>query len=295
MKFLNVLSQRSAVVFPPAARTHRRNSARTCFLVAAAAVPALLFASCAHAQHSDPVAVHWVQQAVDSQIAANRDDHSSWIFLDHDIKPGSNILKRVVQTPQGDEYRVLERNGQKLTPQQEQQETQRIRNDADDTEAHASRSRDAAEDARKENALLRLWPTSFIWRIESQNPEFITLAFEPDPRFNAPNLEARIMGKMAGEMVVMKQGTRLYSLHGHLTQTVRIAFGLVKLDGGGTFDVERREIAPGHWQIVKQDTNIHGHALLFKTISEQEDETMADFKPSPAKTLREAAQILGAN
>ena len=41
-----------------------------------------------------------------------------------------------------------------------------------------------------------------------------------------------------------------------------------KMDEGGTFSVERRELGPGVWEITESHVHIHGHTLLFKDIGE---------------------------
>jgi hypothetical protein len=64
---------------------------------------------------------------------------------------------------------------------------------------------------------------------------------------------------------------------------------LGRLHRGGSFFVERREIAPSHWQITQSRVHIDGRALFFKTIGEQEDEVKTDFRPSTAQTVAEAA------
>jgi hypothetical protein len=53
---------------------------------------------------------------------------------------------------------------------------------------------------------------------------------------------------------------------------------LASLNSGGTFDVERRETGPGIWQITESHVHIQGHALLFKNLSEQEDDVKTRFK-----------------
>jgi hypothetical protein len=63
---------------------------------------------------------------------------------------------------------------------------------------------------------------------------------------------------------------------------VKILGGLLgELYAGGTFDVERRETGDGVWQITETHVHINGHALIFKTISEQEDDVKTHFKQLP--------------
>jgi hypothetical protein len=107
-------------------------------------------------------------------------------------------------------------------------------------------------------------------------------------------MEARVMGIMGGEMVIVREVNRIRTLKGRLTQDVRFGYGIFgKLDRGGTFDIERRMVGSGHWQITESHVHIGGKALLFKTIGQQSDEVKTDWKPSPAQTLQEAARVLG--
>ena len=246
----------------------------------------------AAAQSSDPVAQRAVQAAVDSELAADANDHSAWIYKDRDIQPGHDTVSLVVDTPVGGLRRTIETTGRTLTPGEESSETARINRYVGDTSAQARDRRNSAHDDAQAAEMLRMLPKAFIWTVASETPETISLNYRPNPNFDPPSMEAKVMSQMAGTMVVRRPGDHIYTLKGKLTQDVHLGFGLVKLHAGGTFDVERRQIAPGHWQIVEQHTHIAGHALLFKTISEQEDETKWEFRPSPARTLAEAARIL---
>jgi hypothetical protein len=93
----------------------------------------------------------------------------------------------------------------------------------------------------------------------------------------------------------MHKGNHIRTFRGSLTEDFRIGFGILgKLNKGGTFDIERREVGPGFWEITETHVHIGGHALFFKTIGQQEDDVKTDWKPSPAKDMKEAARLLGA-
>jgi hypothetical protein len=247
----------------------------------------------AAAQSSDPTALRLVQGAVNAELASDANDHSAWIYLDHDVQPGKDTTSRVVDTPQGGLNRMVQDHQHPLSSSQEAAEVDRIHHYLNDPGWQAKDRRNSAHDDAQAAAILRMMPSAFIWTLRSETPELVTLDYKPNPNFSAPNMEAKVMAQMEGEMIIRRPGDHIYTLRGRLMQDVHLGFGLVKLKAGGTFDVERREIAPGHWQIVEQHTHIDGHALLFKTISEQEDEWKTDFKPSPAHTLEEAAHLLG--
>jgi hypothetical protein len=76
-----------------------------------------------------------------------------------------------------------------------------------------------------------------------------------------------------------------------MIQDVTILGGwLGRLYSGGTFDVERRETGAGVWQITETHVHINGHALIFKTISEQEDDVKSHFKELPASITMQQAK-----
>ena len=80
-------------------------------------------------------------------------------------------------------------------------------------------------------------------------------------------------------MAIDRRQHRIATLKGHLIHDVKIGFGFLgELKAGGTFDVERRELAPTVWEIVETHVHIQGHALIFKTISENEDDVKSHFR-----------------
>jgi hypothetical protein len=67
---------------------------------------------------------------------------------------------------------------------------------------------------------------------------------------------------------------------------------LGRLHEGGTFRVERREVAPGMWQITETHVHIEGRVLFFKNIGQQQDEVQTEFTQMPdGITLEQAAEM----
>jgi hypothetical protein len=249
------------------------------------------------AQSSQPEALQAVRAAVASEMAASQSDKSIWAYRDHDNVPGKDATYNAIETRQGELRRMIELNGHPLSPEAAQAETQRIDTYVHDASAQAKSRKNGAHDDAQAAEMLKMLPNAFIWTIASQNSEFITLSYKPNPNFDPPDMQARVMSIMGGEMVIARDGNRIRTLRGALTTDVLIGFGILgKLNQGGTFDVERRQVGgSNHWQITETHVHIGGHALLFKTIGQQEDEEKTDWKPSPAITLQEAAHILDAN
>jgi hypothetical protein len=247
-------------------------------------------------QKQYPRAQEIVRTAVKVELAADRADHSRWQYRDLNRKPDGEFLYQVVETDHGSVKKRLKRNGQPLTAEELKAEDARIQSFVDDPSQQAKQRKDGEQDDKRAESMLRLLPDAFLWTIKSDAADTVTLAFTPDPDFDPPSMESRVFAAMAGEIVINKQQNRIQTIKGKLIRDVTFGWGLFgRMNQGGTFNVERRELAPGVWQITESHIHINGHVLLFKTISEQEDEVKTDFRRTPPNTsLSQAAVILKA-
>jgi hypothetical protein len=247
------------------------------------------------AQNSQPEALQDLRAAMDSEFHADKTDKSIWTYKDREDTADKHALYLEIETHQGSLRRLIELNGRPLSAAAAQAETQRINefihNDAERAKAHKNAQHDDAQAAE----MMHMLPDAFIWTIANQNAEMITLNFRPNPKFDPPDIQSRVMGTMGGQVVIVRDGNRIRTLRGALTQDVKFGYGFFgRLDRGGSFDIERRQVGDGHWQITENHVHIGGRALLFKNIGQQEDEVKTDWKPSNCTTLDAAAQTLNA-
>jgi hypothetical protein len=235
-----------------------------------------------------------VKVAVDTEIAADRDDHSRWRYKSTVRRPEGEFVYEVVETDQGSVKKKIRQNGQPLSPADLDKENQRIQAFVHDSSQLAKQRKDSQQDDKRAEEMLRMLPDAFLWTIKSDAPDATTFSFVPNPDFNPPSLEGRVFAAMAGEIVVSKPENRIKRISGKLIRDVTFGWGLFgRMEQGGTFNVERRSLAPKIWQITESHIHIQGHILLFKTISEQEDEVKTDFRPTPpSTTLEQAANLL---
>ena len=255
------------------------------------AVLLFCFSSHANGQTRDAKAI--VAAAVQTELNADRTDHTAYIYRDHDITPDHDTLFFTVETPQGNLRRQLEDHGQPLTLQQREADEARIHALVTDPALQARQRKDNAHDDEQAEQMLKLLPEAYIWTVAGEKGDLITLDFKPDPAYQSRSMEARVLSSMAGQIVVAQGDDRIRTIRGALVDDVKFGYGVFgRLKKGGSFQVERREVAPHHWQVVESHTKIEGHALFFKTIGSIEDEVRTDFKPSPAQTLQQALEIL---
>ncbi|HEV2326340.1 MAG TPA: hypothetical protein VGS10_20555 [Terracidiphilus sp.] len=249
---------------------------------------ALLFV-CA-ADHAQTVQES-VQKAVNTELEADAQDHTHWLYYEVDLQPGNNVEQWVAQTSQGSLKYVVERNGQKFEKEQQRQAMDEYINDP---AAQAKARKSGQNDDRQAARMLRRLPDAFIWtKGETHNGETV-YHFKPNPDFTPATWQARVFAAMAGDMTVDDGQHRIAMLKGTLIHDVKFFFGIFgNLLAGGTFSVQRQQLAPGVWQITQAHIHIQGHALIFKSISEQEDDVKWKFKRLPDNlSLAQAEKLL---
>ena len=233
----------------------------------------------------------FVERAVQNELAKDASDHTRWLYFEVDQKPEHPVKQWVADTAEGSLKRVVQIDGRTLSPQEPQQ-----RMDAfiRDRTAQTKQRRSGSHDDDQAAKMLRMLPKAFLWTSQGEQGGNVLLRFRPDPNFDPPDMETKVFAAMEGDMAVNTRHMRIASLKGRLTHDVTFMGGLLgRMYGGGTFDVERRETGSGAWQITESHIHVNGHALLFKTISEQEDDVKSEFKQLPGQiSLEQAKQDL---
>lgn len=232
-----------------------------------------------------------VQQAVQTELRASDNDHSCWMYYEVDSTPSRSVKQWVAQTHDGNLNRVVEQNGKPTSGADQRDTMNRFLQNPD---ARAKQRKSGQHDDQQAAEMLGLLPRAFIWTITGKGNDETTLHFRPDPNFHAPDWETRVFAAMEGELVVNNSQHRIVTLKGRLIHDVRFFGGLLgHLKAGGTFDVERRETGNSVWQITATHVHIEGYALLFKDISENEDDVKSSFQQLPnGISLNEAEQNL---
>ena len=202
--------------------------------------------------------------------------------------------RTVVETQSGSLDRLIAVDGQPLSGAQQADETRRILKFA-----HNPGEQRKAEDARRKDAaqcdsFLKMIPDAFVFEYAGENGTAVKLTFKPNPRFQAPSHEGRVLQQMAGEMWVDGRQQRLISISGRLMNEVKFGGGLLgHLAKGGEFTVKRAEVAPGDWELTELTVNMQGKALLFKSIAVQQKEVHSNFERMPDElNVADAANVL---
>ncbi len=243
-----------------------------------------LWFSTVHAQNPQQI----IQQVVNTERAADQNDHSNWIYLEESDKPKEHVLQWVAATQQGNVERVLERDARQL-PEAEQREL--IQKYLHDSRAQKKQIEEDAHDNKQIDDLLKLLPEAFIWTQTGATATTTSLHFDPAPNFRPPTREARVFSSMTGDLVVDNQQHRICKVKGHLMHDVTFGGGLLgRLKERSSFALEQQQVGPSVWELTAIHVHLEGNALLFKSVSLQQDDKRSKFHPQTSDvTLEQAA------
>jgi hypothetical protein len=232
-----------------------------------------------------------IQKAVDNERAADQNDHSNWIYLEESDKPKEHVLQWVAGTQRGNVERILEKDDQQLS---ETRQRELIEKYLHDSRAQNKQVAEAAHDNKQIDDLLKLLPMAFVWTQTGATATTTSLHFEPAPNFHPPTREARVFSAMTGDLVVDNQQQRICRIKGHLIHDVTFGGGLLgRLKERSSFSLEQQRVSPSVWELTQIHVHLEGNALLFKSVSLEQDDKRSRFQAEPADvTLEQAASTV---
>ncbi|MGC2404340.1 MAG: hypothetical protein WA510_31400 [Acidobacteriaceae bacterium] len=232
-----------------------------------------------------------IQQAVDNERLADQNDHSNWIYLEEDDKPKEHVLQWVAATQHGNVQRVLEKDAEQL-PESRQREL--IAKFLHDPKAQNKQVIEAEHDNKQIDDLLKLFPVAFIWTVTGANGSTTSLHFDPSPGFHPPTREARVFSSMTGDVVVDNRQHRICKVKGHLLHDVTFGGGLLgRLKERSSFALEQQQVGPSYWELTQIHVHLEGNALLFKSVSLQQDDKRSRFQAEDGNVaLEDAAKLV---
>jgi hypothetical protein len=229
-----------------------------------------------------------------SEIQAEIHDPSLWCFHEVDDERGLQKRFAVCQSNDGELDRLLEVNGERLSPSQRQAEDQRLQKLLDHPDELRKKQKRQQEDAKQARDLMQMFSDAFRFQYEGTQGNLIELKFYPNPDFHPSGRPAQVFHHMEGSLLLDPEQQRLAEITGQLTSDVKFGWGLFgHLDRGGTFLVKQRDLGAGHWELTELNVQMSGKALFFKTISVKQHQIFSDFCPEPdGITLQQALHFL---
>lgn len=249
----------------------------------------------APAQNKSPVlpAGELINSVVANELS-DRVQQRKWMYAIEKREGNRSLTEEQVETKNGPLYRVLAVDGIPLTPDQRQQDDARIHRLLHDAGQQSKLKQQYDDDEQKLEKLMRVMPKAFLYDYDGVDGKFVRLKFRPDPSYNPPDYEARVVHSLAGTILIDSQKQRLARLSGQLIDGVQFGWGLLgHIDNGGTIEVGRVQVGPSQWKTAYLNIQLSGRLIFFKTINKQQYETRSNFRAvSGDLSLSEANELL---
>lgn len=223
-----------------------------------------------------------VRETIQNELNAENKDHTHWRYHLHKEDDRGSQDREVIETKDGSLAKTLLINGRPLTPEQRDQDKERMKRLVNDPEERARREHRVKQDEEKARQLLAAIPDAFIFKYDGMEGNQALLDFKPNSNFSPPTRELAVYHAMAGKMWIDLSSRRLSRIEGQLFENVNFGWGLFgHLDKGGAFKVLQQDVGDGHWNTVHLEVNMQGRAVIFKALTVHEKESLTDFRRVP--------------
>ncbi len=171
----------------------------------------------------EPTANDLLRQAVANENLNGREDYYAWI--DRVQKPRGSVTKLMVNTPQGILARTVAYNDRALTPEQRQQDDERIDRLLDPAMMREKTKKQHEDQQHIERVLFAL-PDAFHCEYavvhEDRN---LRLECSPNPHFPPTNYESEVLRGMKAVILIDRQDTRIAADRGNAFQRCHLRLG----------------------------------------------------------------------
>jgi hypothetical protein len=168
-----------------------------------------------------------VSRTVANELKTAEEHHSRWLYSLYRLKQDETQVFQAVQTKDGTLTYLVRVNGRPLTAEERKREDARIRKLLSDPDEQRKEQEKSRSDIEKVEQLVEMLPRACIFRVDGHQGRYIRLNFKPDPTFDPPSREAKVLHSMTGTMLVEPTEARLRSLSGQLLEEVEFGGGML--------------------------------------------------------------------
>ncbi len=260
--------------------------------------PALLQASPRRPDLSLPP-VQWAAvAAANEEHIVNYDTASPLRYRVRRIDAKGEVLREIFESTQGSVARLLERNGQALTTDEDGAERQRLQGILDSPDSFLRRAHREEGSKGYATELLRSMSKAMLWSYTPGQPQLpnapglaVVLDFKPDPSFHPPSLITETLTGVAGRVWVDGDSHCVTRIEGRILHPVDFGWGgvLARVKEGGTVELDQRRASDRRWLYAHLVERLSIREVLIHTVEEDVEMTASDVEALPGPlSYREA-------
>ena len=244
----------------------------------------------------------WVKAASTNELSIIEDDGTLPLrYRVRKVDARSDTTREEIETRQGDVARLIERNGQPITAQEDAAEKERLNailQAPAEFLKHHKRDNSTRSDVMQ---LVRLMPQAMIYSYAPGQPQppaatmtQIVIDFHSDPAFKPPTMLSEVLTGLEGRMWVDPKSRRVTRIEGRVLRPLNFGFGiLARVYPGGTIELEQTNTGGDRWVYSHLMEHLTVRAMMVKTMPENSQMTASDFRPLTAPvSFQEAVRML---
>jgi hypothetical protein len=233
----------------------------------------------------------WVAASNKNELAIVRSQGDIPLrYLQRKIDARGDTTREIIESSEGNVARLLQRNGEPITPAEDKAERERLEANLDhpeDVARHRKRSDEVRDEALE---LIPLLPQAMLYNFAPGQPQpkgatspQIVLDFEPNPAFHPPSLLAESLTGMAGRVWIDRNSRCITRIDAKILHPVNFGFGiLAKLYPGGTIEFEQSQVNEKRWVYSRLEEHLTARVLMVRTLPQNTTITSWQFRPMPS-------------
>ncbi len=247
--------------------------------------------------------VRWAEAgAAMEEHIVNYDESAPLRYRVRKVDAKGETVREVIESKEGSVARLLERNGQPLTADENEAEKARLQAILDSPDAFLRHLRREAGSRSYAIELLRNMPKAMQWTYVPGQPQLpgatmpaVVLDFKPDPKFKPPSLIAEGLTGIAGRVWVDSASHCVTRIQGSILHTVDFGWGgvLARVKEGGYIELEQGRANDRRWLYSHLVEHITIREVLVHTTEEDTQANVIAVQSLPGPvSFQDAVHIL---
>ena len=213
----------------------------------------------------------------------------------------ADTTRDVIESRQGLVARMIQRNGQPLTPEEDAAERSRLTDLLDSPKDFIKRHKRDTAARGYALELVRQFPRATIFSYapgQPQRPNFrtpqVVLDCTPDPSYKPPTIVTQVLTGIQGRIWIDRETAHVLRVEGSVLRAVDFGWGfLARIYPGGTVEFEQINTGGNRWAYASLRENVTIREMMVRTVQQHSTMTTADFQLLPAPIdYQEAIHIL---
>ncbi len=243
------------------------------------------------AVRSEDSAQAWAEDAVrNEQKVIALSDQLPLRYRQRKVGAKGDTTREVIASKDGNVARLVERNGQPLSTEEDAEEQARLKEaiaSPDEGLRHHRRESETRDEVIK---LVGLMPQAMLYSFAPEQPQSkeaegkqVVIDFRPNPAFRPPTMYAEALTGLEGRVWIDARSHTLTRIQAHILHPVNMGFGLLaKIYPGGTLEMEQTNVGGDHWVYSHVGEHLTARLLLVKSYPENTVIDSWDFRMMPA-------------